>query len=57
MYRVVVLVLLACAWLRCWAHTVGGEPQFLRMDTEPQFLRMDTAQQEYDGFIDGWEAT
>jgi hypothetical protein len=48
MYRVVVFVLLACAWLRCWAHTVGGEPQFLRMDT---------AQQEYDGFIDGWEAT
>jgi hypothetical protein len=51
MYRIVLLVFLVCVWLKLWADTAAAAA------TSRQVVRLDTAQEQYDGFIDGWEAT
>ena len=51
-YRLVVLVFLAFVWLKVWTSATAGGG-----GGKKEFVRLDTAQEQYDAFIDGWEAT
>ena len=62
MYRMVVLMFLACVWLKVWwtaATSGGGGKGVVRLASpwRDSASASASAQEQYDVFVDGWEAT